>query len=746
MADIQNEIVSGVVETVVYRNEKNDYTVLELTGDDDSMITATGILPYVSEGEEVILYGKWTTHSTYGRQFAVDTYEKRLPSDIHAILRYLASGAVRGIGPATAAKIVNRYGTDSFEVIESHPEWLADIPGISLKKAAAISESFREQTGVRAVMLFCRDYFGANAATRVYKKFGAGAVGMIQDNPYCLCDGTLGIGFEKADAIAASLGFEKESFLRLQSGLRYVLQYNAAANGHTCLPRHKLVMGAAAQLGVAEQHIETALDACLQNGTLSAYTVPGDRETVTYIFLPENASAEEYVAKKMLNLERYCVSYAPDDIEAVIQKVEKEQGISYARLQREAIHAAMSGGVLILTGGPGTGKTTVVLALLRMFRDMGCEVALAAPTGRAAKRMSEAGHYAASTIHRMLEMERTGDDETLRFNRNAGNPLEEDVIIIDEASMLDLPLLQGLLRAMRGGTRLILIGDSDQLPSVGMGNIMGDLISSGLFPVISLTEIFRQSQESLIVTNAHRINRGDMPLLDIGDSDFFFVERPNEAGIATTVATLLETRLPRAYGDEIRGKIQVITPSRKGRAGTEVLNRLLQEQMNPASPEKTEKKMKDTVFRVGDRVMQIRNNYDIEWEKNGKVGTGIFNGDVGVIEDIVLRDERLYIRYDDRVATYDFSLLDELEHAYAITVHKSQGSEYPVVVLPLYSCAPMLLTRNLLYTAVTRAREKVILVGRRDIAAMMVENNRHDMRYTCLAFRLIQLAKDGGLL
>ncbi|MBQ8174800.1 MAG: ATP-dependent RecD-like DNA helicase [Clostridia bacterium] len=741
MAEPIRECVSGVVETVVYRNERNDYAVIELTGDDDSMITATGILPYVAEGEEVILYGRWVTHAAYGRQFSVETFEKRLPSDVHAILRYLASGAVRGVGPSTATKIVSRFGEDSFDVIENHPEWLSDIPGISVKKAAAISESFREQTGVRAVMMFCRDFVGAATATRVYKRFGAGAVGKIRENPYCLCDGTLGIGFEKADEIAASLGMDKNAACRLESGLRYVLQYNAMANGHTCLPADKLTASTTALLGVEQDTVLAALDAALNSGKLVSHPAEGFEET-PLIFLEEAASAEDYVARKLLLLDRYCATYSHEDVERMIGMVEAEQGIRYAEQQRHAIHAAMTGGVLIVTGGPGTGKTTVVMALLRIFEHLGCQVALAAPTGRAAKRMSEAGGHEARTIHRMLEMERTAEEGELRFNRNERNPLDENVIIIDEASMLDLPLAAGLLRAVQNGTRLILIGDVDQLPSVGMGNVLGDLLDCGVFSTVCLSEIFRQSERSLIVTNAHRINRGEMPRLDETDGDFFFVERNVEEQIALTVAALIETRLPRVYGEEMRDKIQVITPSRKGRAGTEVLNRLLQERINPAEIGKDEIRFRDAAFRIGDRVMQIRNNYEIEWEKNGKQGNGIFNGDIGVIERIEKQSETLWIRYDDRLATYDFSLLEELEHAYAITVHKSQGSEYPVVILPMYACAPPLLTRNLIYTAVTRAREMVVLVGRKDIVARMVENNRHDMRYTCLHHRILKAAKD----
>ncbi len=738
MAEKEQTRVSGMVETVVYHNEQNDYTVLELACDDDTLITAVGTLPFLSEGEEVVLYGHYTTHPTYGRQFLVDTYEKHLPSDTHAMLRYLSSHAVKGVGPVIAAKIVSRYGADSFEVIENHPEWLADIPGISLKKAAAISEAFREQSGVRSVMMFCHDFFGTATTTRVYRRFGAGAVGMIRENPYCLCDAALGIGFAKADEIAAELGFEKTAPLRLQSGLQHVLVDQANSNGHSCLPREKLLCCAAEELAVPQPLLAAALDTALASGYLSAYETEENGEKRCYVFTDRYGEQEAYVAKKLLTLDRYCMTYTSEDIDLLIARAEGEQGITYAALQRRAIHMALCSGVTVLTGGPGTGKTTVILALLRIFEFLGDHVALAAPTGRAAKRMSEAARHEARTIHRMLEMERTDQDGLYRFNRNHKNPLDENVIIIDEASMLDLPLMDGLLRAMRNGTRLILIGDTDQLPSVGTGNILHDLLYSGAFQTVRLTEIFRQSQSSLIVTNAHRINRGEEPVLDCTDGDFFFVFRPVEEQIAETVATLICERLPRAYGADIRDKIQVITPSKKGIAGTEVLNRLLQERLNPKDEKKRELHFRDRIFREGDRVMQVKNNYDLEWEKDGRSGHGVFNGDIGTILRIDGREELLYISFDDRVTAYEYALLEELEHAYAITVHKSQGSEYPVTLLPLYHCAPQLLTRHLFYTAVTRAKEMVILVGQRDVALHMIENVRHDMRYTCLRHRLAE--------
>ena len=721
------EVIKGTIENVVYHNEKNDYTVIEIVDDEDNLICAVGIMPMAFEGEVVTLRGKWTVHKDFGKQFAFDTFDKHLPDDVDGIYKYLCSGTIKGIGPVTALKIVNRFGADSFDVIEHRPEWLADISGITRKKAAAISESFRQQAGIRGVMMFCRDYMGAGEVARVYKKFGAGAVGIIKENPYILCYGDLGIPFAKADAIARSLGADLESKERVLSGITYVLNSAASSVGHTCLPESEVVSSAAELLEIGTEAVASVLDTLLDGAELSFYKKDG----VNYIMSNATADDEDIIVSRMAQIMSATTYFGAGDIAGLIAKVEGELNISFAPLQRAALFAALENGALILTGGPGTGKTTVVRAMLSIFKSAGLKSVLAAPTGRAAKRMSEATGEDAKTVHRMLEMERTTDG-SIRFCRNERNPLDENVIIIDEASMLDLALTAAVMRAMRRGSRLILIGDSDQLPSVGAGNILSDFIASERIKTVRLTEVFRQSSESLIITNAHRINDGVAPLINVTDSDFFFVRRENESDIAETIATLIDERLPKTYGVGIRERIQVITPSKKGVAGVEAMNTVLQARLNPPGKFKKEKNSHGTVFREGDKVMQTVNNYDIEWEKNGAVGVGLFNGDIGVIESIDLSDEVIRIRFDDKIAEYSFDMLEELELAYAITVHKSQGSEYPVVVIPMYYCPPMLMARNLLYTAVTRAKKMVILVGRSDIPRKMTENNRLVSRFTSL--------------
>ncbi len=726
--------VNGVIENVVYHNDNNDYTVLEIVVDDSTLITAVGIMPMAFEGEKVTLVGSYTFHKEFGRQFAFETFEKTMPDDVDGILQYLSSKTVKGVGPVTALKIVNRFGSETFDVMENHPEWLADIPGITMKKAAAISESFREQSEIRGVMMFCKDYMGKGDVTKVYKRFGAGAIGIIKENPYVLCSEELAISFEIADEIAKSLDIEPENENRVRAGIEYALSYNAQANGHTCLPMDKLIGAASQILGIAESVAGDFLTLFLERDEFSSFL----RDSELYVMKNSVSDDEKYIAKRIFEMQSSMSYIGTDDVYSLIAGVEAKFGVRYAALQREALFEAISGSLLILTGGPGTGKTTVVKGLLSVYASLGLKCVLSAPTGRAAKRLSEATGKEAKTIHRMLEMER-GMDGEMKFGRNVRNPIDEAVIIVDEASMIDLALMAALFRAIKRGARLIIIGDADQLPSVGAGNVLADLIASKSIKTVALTEIFRQSRESLIVTNAHKINAGDDPILNDTKNDFFFVRREMETEIAKTVADLIMERLPKTYGKNIRDEIQIITPSKKGYGGVAVLNAELQLRINPPQKFKKEIKKGDLVFREGDKVMQTSNNYEIEWEKNGAVGMGIFNGDIGFIEEIDLSKEEMRIRFDDRIARYSFELCDELDLAYAITVHKSQGSEYPVVIIPMYYCAPMLMTRNLFYTAVTRAKKMVILVGRTDIPHKMVQNNREIMRYTTLSYRIIDL-------
>ena len=727
--------ISGSIECVIYSNEENGYAICDMgTDDGDEMITIVGTIPMVAEGDCVAVWGRWIHNPKYGKQFRVEQYEREMPADVNAIRRYLASGAIRGVGAKTAERIVAEFGEDTFDVMENHPEWLATIKGISAKKADEIGEDFRAKAGIRNAMLFFRDYFGAAMTVRIYKQFGSRAVEIAKKNPYRLCEEVDGIGFERADAMAQQLGLERDSQERLQSGVRYLLRYNGAQSGHICLPYDKLAAGGAQMLESEEENIREAIRVLIAEGKCKMSL----RDGVGYVYDRAAYDAERYIASKMKLLDRLCAAVDLEDIESFIFKEEAANGVCYAAGQRRAIADALVHGVFVLTGGPGTGKTTVVRALIDIFSGMDLKVALAAPTGRAAKRLSESTCREAKTIHRLLEMTRA-EGEALAFQRDENNLLEEHVIIVDEASMIDSALMCALLKAIKPGARLIIIGDADQLPSVGAGNVLHDIIESGVFATVRLTEIFRQAQQSLIVTNAHDINEGRMPRLDCKNNNFFFLPRATDREIALTVADLYRNRLPRSYGADIVSGIQVISPSRKGEPGTENLNVLLQQSLNPKCPERREYVYRNTVFREGDRVMQIHNNYELEWTKNtdGTAGTGVFNGDIGVIDRINLAEGCMEIDFDDRHAVYDLKLLDELEHAYAITVHKSQGSEYPVVIIPAFSAPRMLMTRNLLYTAVTRARRMVIVVGRADMIAEMVENDRQSMRYTglCQALR-----------
>ena len=723
----QLDEITGTVEEITFRNEQNGFTVLELEVEEEPVI-AVGVLPPVNSGEEVHMYGRWTTHPKFGRQFAAQSLESKMPSGASAILRYLSSGAVKGIGPSTATKIVEAFGDSTLEIIENQPMRLAEIRGISKAKAEQISQDFRSHFGLREAMAFLGQYrINPNQALAVYKKFGVGCIELIKDDPYVLCAEGLNIGFERADAIAMSMEKSPDSGRRITAGLTYVLTHNLN-NGHTCLPKDKLLEVASSLLEIDREAVADQLEEAIDDSDFMQDEING----TAFIFLPYLYEAELYCAGRIATM-AMCPAEPIKNYARQMLVIESVTGITYDKRQTEAIDAAMNKGLLVLTGGPGTGKTTTLNAIIQLLELFGHKVSIAAPTGRAAKRITEITGHEAKTIHRLLEVE-WGENDTQSFARNDKNPLDCDALIVDELSMTDILLFQSLLKAVKFGCRLVLVGDSDQLPSVGAGNVLGDLIQSGRVPVVALTEVFRQAQKSAIIMNAHRIVNGEMPQLDLLDSDFFFLPIREKEKITQMICDLCFTRLPDAYGFNPLKDIQVLCPGRKGELGTVELNKVLQQRFNPQHQKRPEITLNGVIFRQGDKIMQIKNNYHVEWTKDdGTEGTGIFNGDVGMLEEIDKLHGMLKVRFDDRTATYSIDNADELEHAYAITVHKSQGSEFPAVIIPMYPMAPQLCYRNLLYTAVTRARSILIMVGHKQIACQMARNQKKTLRYSALS-------------
>ncbi len=731
---------AGILVTV-FRNEENGWTVLTVRAG-RSEVTVVGTLPELSPGEQAVFTGEWVEHKSYGRQFRCASCEVQMPTTLLGIERYLGSGLIRGIGPATAVLIVRQFGEETLEILSEHPERLMEIPGIGEKRMAMISESFREHQGARRAMIFLQSYgVPAALAVKIGKYYGDRTPEIIREDPYRLCDDLEGVGFRTADRIGIALGIAPDSDSRIRCAMKYVLREASASAGHTCLPEEELCAMAAGLLQVNRDLCRTALTSLLLSSALIAEE--GDGEGGRRVYLPVYYRAEQEVA---LRIRELMLASRPDKFAGAVKAVsrfEKERGIRFSENQRKAIVQALETGVFVITGGPGTGKTTIINCILELLSD-GNEVLLCAPTGRAAKRMTEAPGAEAKTIHRLLEY---GGEEGV-FSRSLENPLQADCIIADEASMIDLMLMRSLLRAISPGTRLILVGDADQLPSVGAGNVLGDILESGAVPCARLTDIYRQSETSRIVMNAHLINHGKMPLLNEKDTDFFFERKATFADTARSVLSLVTRRLP-AYLGYSAGEaaalsvrnIQVLSPTRKGDCGVNSLNILLQEALNPASPSRPQITREETVYRLGDKVIQTKNDYNLEWIRKTphgyENGAGVFNGDVGYITSVDPGNSRLTVLFDeDREVDYEAGDLYALEPAYCLSVHKSQGSEFPVVIMPVIGGPPMLLTRNLLYTAMTRARELVVLVGSEDVIRRMVENDHIARRYTTLTLRL----------
>lgn len=730
--------MAGTVEQVIFKNDKNGYAVIELNNGED-LVPVVGTIPFVGVGEQLHVVGTWTESPSYGTQFRAQAVEREKPESAAEMLKYLSSGAIKGVGPATAKKIIEAFGENTMQIMENEPERIAEIKGITRAKAQHIAEEFRRVGGIRETMLKLSGFgITPEEAVRVWKAFGAQAEEIVKEDPYRLCDDSLQIDFARADRIAETLERPQDDRCRLRAGIVHVLKHNEG-NGHTCLPADKLETASAHMLGVARENIADAVGEMKADSSLISRMFRG-RE---FLFTPRIYRSEVYTAGRI----RMMLRYPPQSVvgvEGYIGTIEAEENIEYAELQKTAIREALTRGMLILTGGPGTGKTTTLNAIIRILEFKGEKVLLAAPTGRAAKRMSELTGKEAKTLHRLLHVKWDENDRP-EFEKNEKDLLECDALIIDELSMVDTALFEAVLRALPLGCRLVMVGDCDQLPSVGPGNILGDMIASGLVPVVQLREVFRQSMQSLIVANAHRIVAGKDPELSIHTSDFFFLPYRSAEEIGSVVVDLYSRRLPKSYDYSPLTDIQVLSPGRKGSLGTTDLNRRLQEAVNPPAPGKNEITVGGVAFREGDKVMQVKNDYGMPWTKDdGTYGEGVFNGDLGVLVQIDRRASTLVVRLDDRTVVYEKEAAQELELAYAMTVHKSQGNEFPAVIIPMYRGAPQLCYRNLLYTAVTRAKSLLILVGHAEMVRQMVANDRKTRRYTGLYDLLAEGGVDDG--
>lgn len=729
---VEQTEINGIISSVIYLNDENGYAVVRMETDSGEMVTAVGCLPYIAPGEMISAEGSWVTHAQHGRQFKIEQSNRLLPTSADGIYEYLAGSTVKGIGPATAALIVDRFKEKSLDILEMHPEKLAEIKGISLAKAKDLSASFKKQAGVRRLTEFlCAYNIQPLVALKLYRAYGSAALETVHENPYIISASHIGASFAEADNLALELGVEGDSMNRISAAVLFELQHNSG-NGHCFIPRDKLIAATSQLISVPPDLVSEAIDSLSENGGIVCDTVAN----LNVCYLAELFDAETYTAdrlKSMIGLK----TKSSANVEKLISKLENMYDISYAPLQKQSIELALNNRILVITGGPGTGKTTILKGILSLYDELELETLLAAPTGRAAKRMSELTCREASTIHRLLGAKMSENGESVVFSKHEGDPLNCDALVLDECSMVDITLMCSLLKALKPGCRLVLVGDADQLPSVGPGNVFSDIIRSQTVPTVRLTEIFRQKGDSRIVRNAHMINRGEHPDFEANTGDFFRLRRLNGGTAVETIVELCARRLP----DNMNipsASIQVLSPTRKGETGTVNLNKRLQAVLNPPSESKKEKLFGEVVFRVGDRVIQTKNNYDTIWKTKGGVsGAGVYNGDIGTIAQIDPITETLTVDFEDKLATYSFEMLNELEHAWALTVHKSQGSEYRAVVLALSGDVQMLLTRGVLYTAVTRAKELLIMVGDDNIAHRMIDNNKQSRRYSALRLRLI---------